>query len=588
MELCSDSMTTVQQVSKRKGGLITMPFIIANEAFERVASVGLHINMILYLTGEYHFDNATGASILFWWAAISNFLPTFGAFLSDSYLGRFRVIALGTVVSLLGQAALWLTALLPEARPPHCPHYPDNCAKPNAGQLALLFSAFALMSIGAGGIRPCSLAFGADQFDNPENPKNQRILQSFFNWYYASVAISVIIAIIVIVYIQNKLGWVLGFGVPVALMLVSTITFLLGSKLYVVVKANKSLMTGFAQVLVVAWKNKHLALPPKNSDGGYHHEKGSNLVSPTEKLRFFNKACIARNLDGGLEADGSIWDPWKACTVEQVENLKALIKVLPIWSTSIMIAVTISQNSFPLLQAGTMDRRIIGNFKIPPAWLYVFAVLTMGIWVAIYDRILVPWLAKYTKHKRGLSFELRIGTGLFLSCLATGMAAAVERTRRNRAISLGLAENPLSVVNMSVFWLAPQYCMTGLAEAFNAIGQIEFYYAHFPKSMASIGVALFALGLAFGNLVASLIVLIVDHASKTDGKPSWVSNNLNEGHYDYYYWVLCLLSLVNFFYFIFLYLFVDCYGEEKFRDNNEGECMEEKEEASAKSVSNVF
>ncbi|XP_071908790.1 protein NRT1/ PTR FAMILY 1.2-like isoform X2 [Coffea arabica] len=485
MELCSDSMTTVQQVSKRKGGLITMPFIIANEAFERVASVGLHINMILYLTGEYHFDNATGASILFWWAAISNFLPTFGAFLSDSYLGRFRVIALGTVVSLLGQAALWLTALLPEARPPHCPHYPDNCAKPNAGQLALLFSAFALMSIGAGGIRPCSLAFGADQFDNPENPKNQRILQSFFNW-------------------------------------------------------------------------------------------------------FFNKACIARNLDGGLEADGSIWDPWKACTVEQVENLKALIKVLPIWSTSIMIAVTISQNSFPLLQAGTMDRRIIGNFKIPPAWLYVFAVLTMGIWVAIYDRILVPWLAKYTKHKRGLSFELRIGTGLFLSCLATGMAAAVERTRRNRAISLGLAENPLSVVNMSVFWLAPQYCMTGLAEAFNAIGQIEFYYAHFPKSMASIGVALFALGLAVGNLVASLIVLIVDHASKTDGKPSWVSNNLNEGHYDYYYWVLCLLSFVNFFYFIFLYLFVDCYGEEKFRDNNEGECMEEKEEASAKSVSNVF
>lgn len=187
---------------------------------------------------------------------------------------------------LQGQAALWLTALFPEARPPHCQHYPENCIKPKAGQLALLFSAFALMSLGAGGIRPCSLAFGADQFDDPDNPKNQRTLQSFFNWYYASVAASVMIAILAIVYIQNEYGWVLGFGVPVALMLVSTITFFLGSKLYAMVDANKSLMTGFAQVIAVAWKNKHLALPPKNSDGWYHHDKGSNLASPSESLRY--------------------------------------------------------------------------------------------------------------------------------------------------------------------------------------------------------------------------------------------------------------------------------------------------------------
>ncbi|KAL3535729.1 hypothetical protein ACH5RR_004190 [Cinchona calisaya] len=588
MEISSDSLKTSQQVSRQKGGLITMPFIMANEAFERVASVGLHINMILYLTSEYHFDYATGAIILFWWAAISNFLPTLGAFLSDSYLGRFHVIALGTVVSLLGQVALWLTALFSEARPPHCQNYPDNCIEPKPAQLALLFSAFALMSLGAGGIRPCSIAFGADQFDNPDNPKNHRILQSFFNWYYATVAASAIIGIIVIVYIQTEFGWKLGFGVPVALMLVSTIMFFLGSKLYVMVDAKKSLMTGFAQVVAVAWKNKHLALPPKNSDGLYHHEKGSNLISPTERLRCLNKACIVRNVDERLKTDGSFSDPWNACTVEQVENFKALSKVLPMWSTGIMIAVTISQHSFPLLQAGTLDRRIIGNFNIPPAWLYVFAVLSMGLWVAVYDRVLVPTLTKYTTNKRDLSFEQRMGTGLFLSCMATAMAALVERSRRNRAINEGLVENPRGVVNMSVFWLVPQYCMTGLAEAFNAIGQIEFYYSHFPKSMASIGVALFALGMAVGNLVASLIVLIVDHASKRGGKISWVSNNLNKGHYDYYYWILCLLSLANFFYFVLLNMFCDCYGDEKFRDNDEGEGIKKKEEESVKSISNVF
>lgn len=74
---------------------------LANETFEKVANVGLHVNMILYLLQEYHFDPATGAIIIFLWNALSNFFPIFGAFLSDSWLGRFRVIALGIVIDLV-------------------------------------------------------------------------------------------------------------------------------------------------------------------------------------------------------------------------------------------------------------------------------------------------------------------------------------------------------------------------------------------------------------------------------------------------------------------------------------------------------
>ncbi|KAL3021840.1 hypothetical protein AAZX31_05G214700 [Glycine max] len=53
--------------------------------------------------------------------------------------------------------------------------------------------------------------------------------------------------------------------------------------IYVKVKPYNSLLTGFAQVIVPAWKNRHLPLPPKNSDI-WHFRNGSNLVQPTDKV----------------------------------------------------------------------------------------------------------------------------------------------------------------------------------------------------------------------------------------------------------------------------------------------------------------
>ncbi|KAM1061886.1 hypothetical protein ACFX14_026196 [Malus domestica] len=92
--------TTTKQVIIMKGGLRTMPFIILKEAFEKVASYGLHAHMILYLVFGYHLDAATGAGNLFLWSAMLNCTPNIGAFLSDSLWGLFHVISLGTIVSL--------------------------------------------------------------------------------------------------------------------------------------------------------------------------------------------------------------------------------------------------------------------------------------------------------------------------------------------------------------------------------------------------------------------------------------------------------------------------------------------------------
>ncbi|XP_068651967.1 protein NRT1/ PTR FAMILY 1.2-like isoform X2 [Aristolochia californica] len=501
--------------------------------------------MILYLKFHYNMTNAEGARVLFVWSATSNFLPILGSFLSDSYMGRYRVIAFGSIISLLGMISLWSTTVIPRARPRDC-HSLVNCESPTSSQLALLYASLALMSIGAGGIRACSLAFGADQLHYPDKQK-KTMLQSFFNWYYASVGLSLMIAATVIVYVQDTAGWKLGFGIPAILMTIAAVLYFLGSPLFVKMKPDKSLFSGFAQVVAAAIKNRHL--PPPPSGEWYHYNKGPKLMVPSSTLSFLNKACIMKSPGRGVNPDGSATDPWSLCSVQQVEDLKSLIKVIPIWSTGIMFAVLLNQHSFQILQAKSMDRHLCPSFQIPAGSFTVFGLLTLTIWVAIYDRLLVPKLAKLTGNPRGLGLKHRMGIGLVLSCLATAVSAIVEGQRRKRAMEQGFLNNGYAVVDMSALWLVPQHCILGLAEAFNIIGQIEFYYSELPKRMASVGMALFALGMGVGNLVATVILGAVDETSKKGGKESWIANNINKGHYNYYYWALTILGGVNVLYF---------------------------------------
>ncbi|WOH03551.1 hypothetical protein DCAR_0622950 [Daucus carota subsp. sativus] len=538
-----------EQHKKQKGGLITMPFIIANEAFEKVASYGLMSNMILYLIKDYRMGLTQGQNILFLWNAANNFLPIVGALVADSYLGRYLTIAIGSIFSFLGISILWLTAMIPQATPGPCDPRTQTCEYTSTLQYLVLLSSFVLMSIGAGGVRPCSLAFGADQIDDKDNPMNKRMLERFFGWYYASAAVAVVLAFTGIVYIQDHLGWKVGFGVPALLMFLSAALFLIASSLYIKPKVKTNLFSSFMQVIAVVYKNRRMTLPSPDSTITWYTLKDSERHVPTDKLRFMNKACIIKNPED-IGLNGVALNPWNLCTVDQVEELKTLIRVLPLWSTAIMMAINMSQGSFGLLQAKSMDRRLIGNFEIPAGSFSMFTIGTIVIWILLYDRVLLPLASKIRGKRVQLGVKERMGMGLFCSFMAMVVSAIVEHIRRTKAIEQGFRENPSGVVNMSAYWLVPQHVLSGLGEAFNSIAQTEFYYSEFPKSMSSIASAMFGLGMAFANLLASAILSTVDNVSSKGGKESWTSSNINKGHFESYYWLLAIMSSVNLFYYL--------------------------------------
>ncbi|KAF3663296.1 Protein NRT1/ PTR FAMILY 1.1 [Capsicum annuum] len=533
--------------SRKKGGLITMPFIIANEALEKVGSYGVLPNMTFYLMRDYRLGVTSAQNLLFFWSAATNFLPLVGAFVADSYLGRFLAIGLGSIFSFLGTFVLWLTAMIPKARPPPCNQPGQACKSTTPSQFMLLVFSFMLMSIGAGGIRPCSLAFGANQVDRGDNPNRVKVLETFFAWYYTSSIVSVLIALTGIVYLQDRLGWKIGFGVPTILMFLSAVFFFLASPFYIKQKVRTNLFGSFVQVIVAACKNRKLPYPNENSD--YHHKNGSGPQVPTEKLRFLNKACIVKSPED-VKPNGVAANPWNLCTVEQVEELKAVIRIIPLWSTGIMLSINLSQSSFPLLQAQSMNRHLTKGFQIPAGSFGMFLMIALTIWVFLYDRVMLPLASKIKGRPVRLKPIVRMGLGIVVSSISMLVAGIVEHIRRKRAINQGLLNNSQGLVEMSAMWLIIPNSLNGIAEAFTAIGSTEFFYCELPKSMSSLASALFGLGMAVANLLASVILSAVDKYTRGEGKESWITSDINKGHYEYYYWLLAVLTAFNLLYFL--------------------------------------
>lgn len=261
-----------------------------------------------------------------------------------------------------------------------------------------------------------------------------------------------------------------------------------------------------------------------------------------------NKACIIQDLERDIDSNGMAKNQWKLCSVEEVEELKALIRVLPIWSTGVIMSIHANQSSFGVVQALSMDRHLgSSKFEVPAASFITFQIMVIVLWIPIYDRILLPLASKINGKPVTLSVKSRMGIGLFCAFMSMFVAGVVENIRRKRAIG----NSNSTTLLMSAFWLVPQNCFSGLAEAFNAIGQNEFFYTEMPKSMSSIATCLFGVGMGVAGLLASLILTLVNDNTQKGGNQSWVSSKINKGRYDYYYWILSAICFLNVLYYMF-------------------------------------
>ena len=104
--------------------------------------------------------------------------------------------------------------------------------------------------------------------------------------------------------------------------------------------------------------------------------------------RWLDKAAVISDGDFGKEGSTTP-NPWKLCTVTKVEELKMMIRILPIWATTIMFwCVHAQMITFSVQQAASMDRSI-GKFQVPPASFNVFFIGGIMITLALYDSLVM-------------------------------------------------------------------------------------------------------------------------------------------------------------------------------------------------------
>ncbi|KAK9055485.1 hypothetical protein SSX86_026568 [Deinandra increscens subsp. villosa] len=545
------------EISKEKklGGIKTLPFILANEICDRFAATGFHANLITYLTDQLNMPLVKASNTLTNFSGLASFMPILGALVADSFAGRYWTIIAALLLYELGMIIVTISAFLPHFRPSQCPTK-INCKEASQSQLWVLYISLLLTSIGLGGTRPCVVAFAADQLDILKQKKQEQTW-NFFNWYYFFLSLASLSALTLVVYIQDQVSWGWGLGIPTIAMVVAFVVFLAGSPLYKKTKPEGSPFVRVAQVVAAAIKKREVVVPVddkllyENKDLDAGISKDGRLVH-TNQLRWLDRAAIITQ-DDTTDLLTNSPKLWRIATVHRVEELKSIVRLLPIVSTGILFVMANShQSSFTLMQARTMDRHFTktNSFKIPLASLAVFDVLSTIVTITLYDRLFVPFASCITKNPAGITCLQRIGVGLVINICATFVGSFVEIKRKQAARDHNLMDQPTHIIPMSVFWLVPQYSLHGVAQAFFQVGKLEFLYDQSPESMKSTAMALYWTTIALGQYAGTLMVTMVHKYTADKNGRNWLPDrNLNLGRLEYYYMLVTGIQVVNLVYY---------------------------------------
>ncbi|PWZ22265.1 Protein NRT1/ PTR FAMILY 8.3 [Zea mays] len=410
------------------------------------------------------------------------------------------------------------------------------------GAKTIAFLGLYLVAIGRGGVQSSLAPFGAEQFDD-DNPADRESKASFFSWFYLCVDFGMIVSGLIIVWVQDNVSWGLGFGISTACLALAFAAFVLATPMYKRRMPTGTPLKSLSQVVVAACRKIALKVP---ADADMLYEVGDKVdaqqpkIAHTDEFSFLDKAAVVSESDmEEMRVSGETGSSsWRLCTVTQVEELKILVRLLPIWVTSVIVSSAYAQMTTTFIQQGSAMNMSILSVPVAAASMGSFEVVFLLTWVLLYSKVIVPVLRGFSTRGDGEPSQLqRMGAGRLLMALSMAVSALVEMKRLDSAAR---------GEEVTIAWQLPQYFFMAGAEVFCYIAQLEFFYAEAPDTMKSTCTSLSLLTIALGSYMSSFIYAIVAAFTATADSPGWISDNLNQGHLDYFFWTMAAMCTLNF------------------------------------------
>lgn len=158
-----------------------------------------------------------------------------------------------------------MTTKLPQLRPPQTCHRSTStsvpiCQPATGFQMGVLYLSLYLIALGTGGLKSSISGFGTDQFDD-KDPKEKAQMAYFFNRFFFFISMGTLLAVTVLVYLQDEVGRSWAYGLCSISMFVALLIFLSGTKRYRYKKSSGSPVVHILQVIAASLKKRKMDVP---------------------------------------------------------------------------------------------------------------------------------------------------------------------------------------------------------------------------------------------------------------------------------------------------------------------------------------
>jgi proton-dependent oligopeptide transporter, POT family len=495
--------------------------ILVTETAERFAYYGFRAVLVLYFLHELNFAETTAIALYGYHSSLCNFTPLFGAYLADTYLGRYCTILIFASVYVLGLAVLaWAAAT-------------------NGGPTKRLvsFLGLFLVGLGTGGIKPCVSAFGADQIsllapingyrDSDDSgfehlsrknsdglddadvqatanqeasiPETLHVtelkVRTFFNYFYFCINVGAVASIAVVPLLRSRYGFGWAFGLPCLCMLAALAIFVSQRRSYiyqqpmVVSSSNASNGNVTTTVRITLWMLR------RNLGSRLWIRRLCPCIEPMRAPVFLSTNDTADPVqlhDTNGDDTYSMERADEASPLQQqMDDAVQLVRILPILAMfPIYWCLYDQQGSVWTLQATRMDL----PFGIQAEQLNMVNPVQIMLLIPLFDRIIYPFLEKRSWN---ISPLRRMSWGMLLTTVAFSISGLVESAIQRHEAG--------GIPKVNVGWQLPQITILAIGEILLSVTGLEFTYSTAPSRLKAFVAALFLSTSGVGDGLAGVL-----------------------------------------------------------------------------------